>query len=122
MKKKMLSRNFSRDELACPCCGRIGRYPKRLKYLLSCLERLTEIAGQKPVITSCYRCPRHNAEVGGVPNSYHCQDMAVDLWIRGKTLNQIARYARKAGFTGIGRYWGKGFVHCDTGPQRTWEE
>lgn len=119
----MLSEHFSRNELACKCgCNRIGGYPINLKRLLSCLERMTEFAGTKPVITSAYRCAEHNAEVGGVKNSYHCRDMAADLYIPGINLNQIARLARKSGFTGIGKYVQKGFVHCDIGPPRSWTE
>jgi uncharacterized protein YcbK (DUF882 family) len=123
MSKQMLSEHFSRAELVCHCCNRIGNDPVSLKKLLKHLEQLRKLAGNMPInITSAYRCPKHNAEIGGVPNSYHCQNMAVDLWIPGKSLNQIASLARSAGFTGIGKYWNAGFVHCDIGHTRTWNE
>lgn len=41
-------------------------------------------------ITSTSRTPEHNKEVGGVPNSYHLQDGAVDFVIpEGKTFEEV---------------------------------
>lgn len=121
--KKMLSKHFSRDEIACRCgCGRIGGFTCQLTELLRCLEEMTRLAGKKPVIHCAYRCPPHNTGVGGVVGSYHCKCRAVDLHIEGYTIQQTVFFAKKAGFKGIGRYWDLGFVHCDTGPEREWDE
>ena len=118
----MLSPHFSRDELKCQCCGRVGRFPKRVKKVVACLEKLRE-AVQKPVnITSWYRCPKHNENVGGVRGSYHTKDMAVDLWVEGYGLRELAYLAGRAGFGGRGRYWNRGIVHCDLGAVRDWDE
>ncbi len=120
--KNNLFINFKKEDIVCRCCGRIGNNVNNLRKLIKCLEKLYKIAGKRPIITSAYRCPEHNEKIGGVPNSYHCKNMAVDLWIPGKSLNQSGRLAQKAGFTGIGKYWGKGFIHCDTGSERSWSE
>lgn len=119
-----LSEHFTREELACRCgCGRIGRWPKRLKELVMRLEKLRRLSGDMHVkITSGYRCPKHNKAVGGVDGSYHTLDMAADVYIEGFDVRETALLAKAAGFKGIGRYFKQGFVHCDTGEKRTWDE
>ena len=71
----MLSKNFSEEEMSCRCCGQLpanGISP----VLLEGLEQLRERIG-KPIYISCaYRCPKHNAEVGGVPDSQHVDGTA----------------------------------------------
>lgn len=127
--KEMLSKYFSRAEVACRCCGKVGPYPENLKRLLAAADKMRELAG-KPVIINpnhcIYRCPEHNAAVGGEvnPPSFHTQDLAMDFHIEGLTLYQMAALAQKAGFMGIGIYIGKGFVHADLGTSypRRWVE
>jgi hypothetical protein len=60
-----LSPHFSRKEFACRCCGRLQLDPR----LLEALEALRRLAGTPVIIHAGYRCPGHNLEVGGVPNS-----------------------------------------------------
>ena len=43
------------------------------------LEPARRKLGKPIVISSGYRCPKLNAAVGGVPNSYHTRGMAVDI-------------------------------------------
>jgi len=112
-KKEMLSAHFSRDEMACRCCGKIGGYSENLKKLLICLERLRELVGGSLNVTSGYRCPGHNADVGGMPNSYHLKDMAADLSSPGYPLEKLAKLAQSAGFKGIVIEEDQGIVHCD---------
>lgn len=45
------------------------------------LECVRDFYFQPITITSGYRCPNVNKEVGGVKNSYHLQGLAVDLRI-----------------------------------------
>lgn len=45
------------------------------------LETIRALYGQPITITSGYRCPNVNSEVGGVKNSYHTLALAVDLRI-----------------------------------------
>ena len=113
----MLSKNFSRDDLKCKCgCNKVGAWPDNLNMLVVCLEKLTALAGKKPVITSGYRCVKHNAAVGGRIRSYHLVGMACDLYFPGMKNKKISNLARKAGFTGTIRYGKMNFVHCDIGP------
>jgi uncharacterized protein YcbK (DUF882 family) len=58
-----------------------------------------------------YRCPAHNAAVGGVPNSQHVQGTAADVQTPNfdhcNTPDQLAWYCRQLPFDGIGVYdWG----------------
>lgn len=55
---------------------------------LKVLQPLREIYGKPLEINSGYRCPRLNAEVGGVPTSQHVKGEAADI----KTGNQTESY------------------------------
>jgi hypothetical protein len=51
------------------------------------------------VVTSTFRTPAHNKAVGGVPNSYHLLDQAVDVARRpGVTHFQIETALKRAGY------------------------
>lgn len=66
-------------------------------------------------ITSSIRCPEHNREVGGAPNSPHLRGYAVDIAVHGSRERYlIVEGARKAGFTRIGT--ANSFVHMDCDP------
>lgn len=55
---------------------------------LSVLQPLRDIYGKPMEINSGYRCPKLNAEVGGVPTSQHVKGEAADI----KTGNQTESY------------------------------
>ena len=80
-----LSPHFSKKELACRCCGRL-MVDRRL---IDALEALRQLAGVPIVIHAGYRCPAHNREVGGVPNSEHTGGLAADIHIPGLSLQQM---------------------------------
>ena len=110
----MASKYFSDAELTCHCCW---TYPEKGMdpNLLNVIDSIRESVG-KPVQISCaYRCPAHNAEVGGVPNSQHVQGCAADVIVpEGMTVDSLAELAEQVGAEGIGRYYDQGFVHVDT--------
>lgn len=90
--------------------------------LVTSLDLLWNSAGPFK-IDSGYRCPAHNAEVGGARNSKHPQGEAADCKsLQGKTGKEIADVAETVPnfYTGgIGIY--PTFAHCDTrkdGPAR----
>lgn len=64
---------FSVAELACHHCGLA--YVKR--ELLSALFKLRQEHGPLTILDA-YRCPAHNAAVGGAPNSQHVLGLAAD--------------------------------------------
>jgi hypothetical protein len=51
-------------------------------------------------VTSTYRSPEHNREVGGVPNSYHLSGRAIDIARRSGVNHSMIRSAfLNAGYT-----------------------
>lgn len=109
-------KNFTPKELACKGTSLI----RIDEYSLDCLQNLRE-AIQKPLyINSGYRSASHNKAVGGSPNSQHLLGKAFDIRITPEVSREtIKKFAKQAGFKGIGDY--SGFVHVDTGPERYWD-
>lgn len=71
-----LSPHFSSSELRCPDgCGQFVISP----FLVDLLERAREELDRPIVITSGFRCVKHNTEVGGKPNSAHLTGEAADI-------------------------------------------
>jgi uncharacterized protein YcbK (DUF882 family) len=106
-----LSQHFSRKEFECRCCGRL----QLDSHLIEGLEVLRVLAGVPVVVNAGYRCPRHNQEVGGVPNSEHTRGLAADIRLPGLSLQQMYELATQvAQFAegGIGVYDGD-FLHVD---------
>lgn len=123
----MHSKHFSEKELSCKCCGLNNVTPELLELAEVCRAIL-----DVPMIVHCAsRCPKHNAEVGGVENSTHIQGKAMDFHAKGlshsavyKVLRDWHSMGRLPLLGGIGLYdWG---VHIDTGKAtdghlRTWD-
>jgi len=61
-----------------------------------------------------------NSSTGVAKNSYHMYAQAADLFIPGVSTDTLAKHARGLGLGGVGKYNGKGFIHVDTGPVRSW--
>lgn len=103
------SEHFSKKELACKCCGEPGSIDMGL---IEALEDLRLLAGCPLIVTSGYRCPKHNAEVGGAKDSQHLKGTAAD--VRAKNLTPLELFALAAqipAINGIGLY--KSWVHID---------
>jgi uncharacterized protein YcbK (DUF882 family) len=106
-----LSAHFSRTELACHCCGSLKFDPR----LLEGLEALRQLAGVPVIVNAGYRCPRHNQEVGGAPDSEHTRGLAADIRLPGLSLQQMYDLANEVpqfAQGGIGVYDGS-FLHVD---------
>lgn len=108
-----LSEHFDSSEFACKCgCGGMHNGAGINPRLVQVLECMRSIIGE-PLELSCgYRCPSHNAEVGGVWNSQHVYGNAADVQCPDNVaLDDLYDAAEYAGADGIGRYsWG---VHVD---------
>jgi len=60
---------------------------------------IKQIGGRWGQVTSTYRSPQHNRDVGGVANSYHLRGRAIDIARRpGVSHSQIAAAYRAAGY------------------------
>ena len=78
-------------EMGIPPGGMMGGVPENLKALISnVLDPAREQFGGPILVNSGYRCPKHNAEVGGVANSQHLCGEAADITcVDNKRLKQI---------------------------------
>lgn len=92
---------------ACPCCGVDGTTKEAKK----ALEALEKEVGHL-IITSSYRCDKHNHEVGGAASSQHLKGKAFDILIgQDSSRTKLLYAAKKIGFMGYGL--GHNFVHID---------
>jgi uncharacterized protein YcbK (DUF882 family) len=70
--------------------------------------------GRKVVVSSGYRDPSHNADVGGADDSYHMKCMAADIFIPGVSKSSLIAVAyRERLVGGLGCYPGRQFIHID---------
>ena len=115
-KATKLSANFKSTEFDChgkDCCTKTEIDPKLINYL----QKIREHFGKAVNISSGYRCPVHNKNVGGATGSRHAKGQAADVYITGVAPIEIARYAENLGVKGIGLYETEKdgyFVHIDT--------
>ncbi len=104
------SEHFSDAELACAHCGK----NETTQALVDALEAFRAAVGKPVLINSAYRCPIHNAAVGGAPNSQHMLGEAADIRVTGMTAGQLEAIARTIpAIKGIGRAPHQGYVHID---------
>jgi len=114
-----LSENFHLSEFTCKC----GRCKSQLvgTKLVRLLQELRVRMGVPLSITSAYRCPTHNRNVGGASQSRHVEGDAVDISIANLDWQKLVRVAKEVGFTGIGYGQDRGFIHLDTWLEREWD-
>jgi hypothetical protein len=86
-----LSEHLSTDEYKCHHCGKLPPIMYDEGYLLTCydylfetFEMLRSAVGRPLGIMSGYRCPEHNAAVGGAPLSGHVFGTALDIKVKSK--------------------------------------
>lgn len=109
--KVQLSKNFNSSEFDCKCGSANCKQTLIDMDHVANMQTLRERVG-KPITQNCaYRCPEHNAAVGGVSNSQHPKGYASDITIQGMTPNEVADVAEPI-FNGIGRY--DTFTHVDS--------
>ena len=112
-----MAKYFKDIELACKCrrcAGQVNTGPNGIDpKLYDLLDRIRERTGYPIYINSGYRCPEHNAEVGGVPDSQHVQGIAADIRSEMIGVERLAQIAEEEGADGIGIYNDEGFVHVD---------
>ena len=102
-----LSAHFKSQEFACHHCGHLLVSDR----LLSKLEALRAKLNAPIQITSGYRCPAHNTDVGGARKSQHILGRAADIKVKGYTPAQVALAAKELGFAFVKTY--PSWVHVD---------
>lgn len=110
-----ISENFKLYEFASPDTQEV----KIDNRVVRKIQNIREHFGKPVIITSGYRTIEHNKKVRGVPNSYHTKGMAIDWYIQGIPIGELAKVAEQYGFTGIGQYRVKHFIHTDIRKKKT---
>ena len=111
-----LSANFTAKEFDCSCSN-CSETLIDLDHVAK-LQKLREDLGSSIHITSAYRCPAHNAAVGGAKNSQHKLGTATDIQIKGMDPSEVQDACEK--FDGLGRY--NSFTHIDSrGSKARWD-
>lgn len=72
---------FRFEEFACRCCGQIPPGVRgNIEALVdNVLDPARRVFGGPVSVSSGYRCPKHNAEVGGVSGSQHLKGEVADI-------------------------------------------
>ena len=109
----MLSENFTRAEMECPCCFQCIILPD----FMFRLQRLRTKMDRPMYVNSGFRCPLHNTAIGGAKKSRHLEGIAADIsvidWTSAEKYECLA-LAIELGFKGIGIY--ERFFHFDMRP------
>ena len=87
---------FEREEFRCKCGGKYcdGFPVEPHPVLVKVADRVREHLGAAAIISSGVRCERHNANVGGVPNSRHLSGKAMDFCIVGHRATEVLAYVQ----------------------------
>lgn len=119
MTGKHLSLHFTDQEFACHCCGKLPEHDMN-PALLELLENARSAFKQPIVIMSGYRCPKHNAEVGGAKHSQHMLGNAADIRVHNVSPADVHNHFSKWHEGGLGRY--DTFTHVDVrGTRVRWD-
>lgn len=105
---------FKKSEFACKDCGAIVAMSNDL---IGVLTDIRVAVGKPVIIDSGYRCPEHNAAVGGQKNSQHLLAKAADFKIEGysgRQLQALATTYSKNRIGGLGRSDHANYLHIDT--------
>lgn len=107
----MHSEHFLESELACHCgCGVNGT----VQELLDALEAFRSLVGAPVTLDCAYRCPAHNAKIGGAPKSQHVLGRAADVKVKGKTARDLYGIALQVpAIRGLGVDDHKQYLHLD---------
>lgn len=111
-----LSENFKSTEFDCHgngCCSTTLIDDDLVKYV----QKIRDHFGKPITVTSGYRCPTHNKNIGGATGSRHSKGQAADIVVSGVAPAEVAKYAESIGIKGIGLYETNKdghFTHVDT--------
>lgn len=85
-----LTRNFNLKEFHCKDGTDVPYYYLINVYQLAIeLQKIRDEIKTPLIVTSGYRTPQHNKDVGGVKNSYHLKALGVDLKANGISNSQL---------------------------------
>lgn len=108
---------FKPEEFNCKCgCGANVMSATTLELL----DKAREDAGIPFIVTSGYRCAKHNEASGGSPTSSHLKGLAVDIAYNSSSrtlytaLQSLLKHFPRVGIA-------KTFIHVDNDPEKPQE-
>ena len=109
----LIAPHFNLVEFECPCCARVIINKKGIEKL----EKLRAETQRPIVITSGYRCSRHNREVKGHPFSLHQEGRAYDIAANTENTLKVSIKKLFAGsyYNKDRKYW-----HVQLDPVKEW--
>ena len=113
--------NDGHDHGAAPAVARSADNGGMSEAALAAWSGLTDAWGQPLTVTSAYRDPKRNEEVGGANNSQHMHGNAYDVdtsHLSHEERLRLADAAWNAGFRGVGFY--DNSMHFDVADPRAW--
>jgi len=112
-----IAANFSAKEFDCKC-SKCDKTLIDLDHIVK-LQQLREDLNASITINSAYRCPAHNAAVGGSSKSQHKRGTATDIVVSDMGPDEVADACEH--FDGLGRY--ESFTHIDSrGSSARWDK
>ena len=75
-----ITKNFTTDEMKCPCCGQC----EMDETFMVNLQRMRERCGFGFRVNSAYRCAEYNAKVSSNTRGQHATGQAVDVSIKDR--------------------------------------
>ena len=118
-----MAKYFTSAEFACKHCNQLPSGGMH-EGLIRVLDQLREQLGESLIVSSGYRCPTHNRNIGGASQSYHMKGIAADVYIHSDRYSphRIAKMALECGSDTAVAYPNQGFVHVDMrGHRADWE-
>ena len=108
-----ITKNFKYSEMICKDGTEVpDQYQNYMLICVTELQALRDKLGKPITITSAYRIPAWNKQVGGTRNSYHLKAQAVDIKVKGLKPYDLAIWAaRYTNFNGFGI--ADSFIHLD---------
>ncbi len=117
---KQLSKHFNSKEFECPCdkCDNDDQIISQK--LIDKLEQVRSDYNKPIIVSSGYRCPAHNAEVGGVADSAHVKGLAADLVPSLVTIDDLDALYESCynTFDNVGDGRRLKFIHVDDRPPK----
>ena len=117
-----LSPHIDESEYRCFHCHKLppdlyknGQLQPCYQDLFDSFESIRMEWGKPIVISSGYRCPEHNTEVGGEQLSVHLVGLALDLYVDKKDTDGFVAIARGRGLRIGWRTYTDPLVHVDVG-------
>lgn len=112
---KRLTKSFTAGDFFCKC-GKCDKQYIDLGHVKK-LQKFQDWLGECFIITSGYRCPDYNKQIGSKSDSQHVKGTATDIFPLELKPRDVAALARSYGFKGVGEY--KTFIHVDSREGKT---